>query len=215
MTRTVDAVIFDLGRVICHFDFDHLFRIWSERLDRPEAEIRQAIVFDDAVLAYETGRIDTETYRRHAESCLGQPLPADTFEAGWNGIFEGLVPGMEVVVPATANTVRTVILSNTNDLHARYWRREFADVVAHTEREFCSHEIRARKPDADAFRTVIDYLGLPPSRAVFFDDIADFAEGARAVGLQAHRTLDAATTAGHLRSAGIPIPDVPRPQPRT
>ena len=42
-----------------------------------------------------------------------------------------------------------------------------------------------RKPDAEAFDHVVGAMGVPASRIVFFDDLAENIKGARARGLKA------------------------------
>ncbi len=195
--RDVDAVIFDLGNVICAFDVAHMFRRWSKTLGIPFKRVRDAIRFGPDVIDFETGRITADEYRAIASRALGVELSVADFEDGWNAIFEGVVPGMDTLIAEVAATCRTVVLSNTNHTHAEYWRKTFADVLSPVERVFCSQEIGSRKPEPDAYQTVIDYLGLPPWRVAYFDDMAEFVEGGRRVGLRGYRV----TTSAEVRTA--------------
>lgn len=206
-TPEVDAVIFDLGNVLCRFDLRHAFRVWTELLEIPEERLREHVAYDEWVDRYECGQIDTDAYRTHLAGALGTELAPDVFAHGWNAIFEGETPGMAEVVARTQARVRTVVLSNTNALHAEFWRSEYASILSGMERVFTSHEIGARKPTPGAFAAVIDYLGLPPSRVAFFDDQPRFVDGARAVGLRAHVVTDAAGVARDLTGMGV----LPRP----
>lgn len=199
----VDAVIFDLGNVLCRFDFAHAFRTWSEVLSLPESRLREVVRFDDWVDRYERGHLDTDTYHRHVADSLGVDLSPHDFASGWNAIFEGEIPGMAEVVAATQTRVRTVVLSNTNALHASFWREAYAGILSGMERVFTSHEIGHRKPDPDAYRVVLDYLGLPPSRVAFFDDQPTFVDGARALGIRARQASDAAGVARDLVALGV------------
>ena len=67
--------------------------------------------------------------------------------------------------------MRLVALTNTNYIHARDWRVRYADILTYFEKVFASHETKARKPDAESFRIVLNYLGMDPGKVVFFDDI--------------------------------------------
>jgi len=202
-TPEVDAVIFDLGNVLCRFDLGHAFRAWSERLGIPAARIAEHVVYDEWVDDYECGRITTDDYRSHLARSLGTELSPADFAHGWNAIFEGETPGIDEVVAAAQRRVRTVVLSNTNALHAEFWRSEYAGLLGGMERVFTSHEIGARKPDPAAFGAVIDYLGLPPSRVAFFDDQPRFVDGARAIGIRARVVTDAAGVARDLAGMGV------------
>ena len=66
---------------------------------------------------------------------------------------------------------------------------------------FVSSTIRLRKPDAAAFQFVVEEIGVPASRIVFFDDSLANVEGARACGLQAVLVKSPADVAAALGCA--------------
>jgi HAD superfamily hydrolase (TIGR01509 family) len=58
-------------------------------------------------------------------------------------------------------------------------------VLGHFRKIFLSSSIGLRKPDAEAYDHVVKAIGVPAPRIVFFDDLAENIEGARARGLTA------------------------------
>jgi glucose-1-phosphatase len=66
-----------------------------------------------------------------------------------------------------------------------------------------SSTIGLRKPDAAAFDHVVKAIGVPAERIVFFDDLADNIEGARARGLVAVLVTSPDDVANALKALGI------------
>jgi putative hydrolase of the HAD superfamily len=68
---------------------------------------------------------------------------------------------------------------------------------------FLSSAIGLRKPDAAAYDHVVKAIGVPASRIVFFDDLAENIEGARARGLTAVHVTSPDDVARALTALGI------------
>jgi glucose-1-phosphatase len=68
---------------------------------------------------------------------------------------------------------------------------------------FLSSSIGLRKPDPAAYDHVVKAIGVPASRIVFFDDVAENVAGARAVGLHAVQVKSSADIAETLAALGI------------
>jgi putative hydrolase of the HAD superfamily len=76
-------------------------------------------------------------------------------------------------------------------------------VLKHFREVFVSSTIGLRKPDAEAYHHVVQAIGVPASRIVFFDDVAENVEGARAVGIHAVQVRSSADIAEALQALGI------------
>jgi HAD superfamily hydrolase (TIGR01509 family) len=68
---------------------------------------------------------------------------------------------------------------------------------------YLSSSIGLRKPDAEAFDHVVKAMGVPATRIVFFDDLAENIVGARAQGLKAVHVTSTADIADALTALGI------------
>jgi putative hydrolase of the HAD superfamily len=66
-----------------------------------------------------------------------------------------------------------------------------------------SFEMGARKPEAACFRQVLDWLGLPPDRVVYFDDNPENVEAAARLGMAARAVNGPADVARELEFMGI------------
>jgi glucose-1-phosphatase len=81
--------------------------------------------------------------------------------------------------------------------------RSFQSILANFKEVFVSSTIRLRKPDAAAYDHVVKAIGVPAQRIVFFDDVIENVEGARAGGLQAVHVRSSADVAQAFDALGL------------
>jgi FMN phosphatase YigB (HAD superfamily) len=88
------------------------------------------------------------------------------------------------LVPLLQGKYRLVLLSNTNDLHYRHFRRQFADTLDRFDVLIVSHEVRLRKPDPRIFAHAQTLTAAAAQECLFLDDVPANVEAARAYGWQ-------------------------------
>src|SRR6202000_1411547 len=93
--------------------------------------------------------------------------------------------------------------SNTNGPHIAHFTKAFADMLGHFREVFLSSTIGLRKPDAAAYDHVVQAIGVPAERIVFFDDLDENVRGARERGLKAVRVTSSDDVAAALETLGI------------
>jgi glucose-1-phosphatase len=86
------------------------------------------------------------------------------------------------LIPELQGRYRLALLSNTNDLHYRLFRRQFAETLDRFDYLFTSHEVGLRKPDPELFTYVTKRLGGAPGEFLFIDDLPANIDAARAHG---------------------------------
>src|SRR3546814_6653213 len=69
---------------------------------------------------------------------------------------------------------------------------------------FCSAQFRLAKPDPAIFLQCLGQLGATPAQALFIDDKAENAEGARRAGLRAHHYTGMPALQAWLHGHGLP-----------
>ncbi len=177
----IATVVFDFGNVVGHF---------SHRKAAEQLAVYSALEAD-AILAYlfngqleddfEAGRIPTADFiRRVTDGCRLSCTEAQ-FEAAFADMFH---PNSEVceLLPRLKPGYRLQLLSNTNDLHARQFRRQFARTLAWFDDLVLSHEVGLRKPSQGVFEHCRRLAGCPPEACLFIDDLPANVAGARACG---------------------------------
>src|SRR5205807_7326430 len=88
------------------------------------------------------------------------------------------------LLPELARRYPLLLLSNTNELHARKFRVQFAGPLAHFRHLILSHEARMRKPQREIYAHATTLAGCAAEEVLFIDDLPANIEGARAAGWQ-------------------------------
>jgi putative hydrolase of the HAD superfamily len=198
-----DALLFDLGRVVIDIDFIRTFRCWADYAGCEPASLRERFVRDELYRGHERGEISDAAFFEGLRSSLGVDLTDAQFLEGWNAIFVGEIPRIKPLLARAAQRLPLYALSNTNVPHVACFSDRYADVLGHFRQIFVSSSIGLRKPDAEAYDHVVRAIGVPAARIVFFDDLAENIEGARARGLKAVHVASAADVAEALTALAI------------
>jgi len=200
---STDALLFDLGRVVIDIDFSRAIDCWAGHAGCRPSEIAARYVRDEDYQRHETGAISDAEYFASLRTSLGIDLSDAQFLEGWNAIFAGEMPDIADQLTRAARHLPLYAFSNTNAAHVAHFPTVYADVLKHFREIFLSSSIGLRKPDAAAYDHVVKAIGVPASRIVFFDDVAENVEGARAVGIHAVQVKSPADIAQTLAALGI------------
>jgi putative hydrolase of the HAD superfamily len=200
---SADALLFDLGRVVLDIDFSKAIACWAGHAGCTPETIVARFVRDEAYRHHEVGKISDAAYFESLRRSLGIGISDAQFLEGWNAIFAGEMPDIAELLPRAARHMPLYAFSNTNRPHVAYFSKAYADLLGHFREMYLSSSIGLRKPDAEAFDHVVSAMGVPASRIVFFDDLAENIEGARAAGLTAIHVRSTVDIAGALKALGI------------
>ena len=188
----VQSLILDLGGVIIDLEIEATVRAFQRATPGLDPGTflgkREQLPF---LNQFETGAIETRDFIREFHRHYGSSMPDAEFKAAWNAMILGFPEGRVERVRTTAARVRTFLLSNINEIHEealdeeyRKWSDEpFTRLF---EKAYYSHRIGARKPDAEAFRRVLDENALDPGSTLFIDDTLQHIEGAERLGIRTH-----------------------------
>jgi glucose-1-phosphatase len=200
---SADALLFDLGRVVLDIDFSKAIGCWAAHAGCEPSDILARYVRDEAYRHHETGKISDAAYFDSLRASLGIRITDAQFLEGWNAIFAGEMPGIAELLARAAGHLPLYAFSNTNQPHVDHFSQVHADLLGHFREIYLSSTIGLRKPDQAAYEHVIDAIGVPASRILFFDDLAENIEGARACGLMAVHVTSSADVADAFAALGI------------
>jgi FMN phosphatase YigB (HAD superfamily) len=200
---TADALLFDLGRVVIDIDFDKALACWAGHAGCEPAQLVGRFARDEIYQRHETGSIDDAEFFASLRTSLGIDLSDAQFLEGWNAIFAGEMPGIGSLLMRAGTRVPLYAFSNTNNAHVEHFSHVYADVLGHFREIFLSSAIGLRKPDAAAYDHVVQAIGVPAERIVFFDDLAENIHGARARGLTAVHVTSPDDVAQALTALGF------------
>ena len=181
----IRGVVFDFGNVICCFDYGRFLdrlRSWS---GLPVDAVREKVFGSGLHRRFERGDIDTAGFHRLVASALGADIPPEAFAEAFMDIFTP-VEGTQSILRALKGRYRLGLLSNTNELHFRQCIRP-VPVFPLFDAVTLSFEVGALKPEEAIYRDALRKLSLPPEECAYVDDIPEYVEGARAIGMRGIR----------------------------
>jgi glucose-1-phosphatase len=196
------AVIFDLGKVLVHFDFKRGYRALEGLCPYSAAEIPKRLATTGLVERFETGLVEPRDFVEQLSAILDLHVDYEHFCRIWSCIFtDTLIP--ESMLAGLAERYRLVLLSNTNAIHFEMIRENYAHLLRHFHALVLSYEVKAMKPDPAIFQKAIGAAGCRPEECFYTDDILKYVEGARAAGIDAVQFESAAQIERELESRGI------------
>src|SRR5262245_31789370 len=126
----ITTVVFDFGNVLGFFSHQKAAEALARYTHLSPDEIRASYVATELEDEYEAGRISTEEFRRQVTAACALRCTPEQFDRAVADMF---TPNADVcrLVPRLKPAQRLVLLSNTNELHAAWFRRQFAGTLAH------------------------------------------------------------------------------------
>jgi HAD superfamily hydrolase (TIGR01509 family) len=197
----VRVVLFDVGGVLVQLSGVSTVLGWvADRWTTPELWHRW--LHSPAVRAFETGRIDADTFAAGVVGELELGVEPARFLESFAAWPTGLYPGVRELITRIPADVTCALLSNSNSLH---WPRVLGDFGLGElfEHRFVSHLTGRIKPDRDAFDHVVSTLGCDAASVFFLDDNLLNVEAARAAGMQAAVAIGVEGAEAALRRASI------------
>ncbi|TFH31178.1 MAG: HAD family phosphatase [Promethearchaeota archaeon] len=179
----IKAIIFDLGNVLIDYSFHRAFHKWAELTLHPQDFFASQFQYDETLWQFERGQITPREYYQYLSQSMQITWDYDMFKQGWIFVNIGLIQEMVALLPILSEKFSLYVLSNTNELHIESVKHEFPQIFRYFKQEFYSHELSARKPDAEIYDKVIQMINLPPHEILFIDDMEENIRGAERAGI--------------------------------
>jgi putative hydrolase of the HAD superfamily len=198
------TIIFDFGNVVGFFDHWRTLRKLERFTDMPAQEMYSTIYSGALEDAFESGTIgEDEFLERFCGGCRLKCTQADLADA----MADIFWPNPEVcdLIPALQTRYRILLGSNTNIIHSRWFRKQFADVFRHFDALVLSHEIGVRKPRVEFFKHCQTLADGEPSECLFVDDLHENVASARTLGWKGIVYQPKDGLIENLRAAGIRV----------
>jgi HAD superfamily hydrolase (TIGR01549 family) len=198
------TIIFDFGNVVGFFDhYRALAKLAPFTTLAPDA-MYQSVYAGDIEDIFEKGHLSEIEFLRRVVGLWRLRCESDRLAEAIADIFE---PNPEIceLIPRLARRYRLMLGSNTNVIHARKFRLQFADVLEHFQHLVLSFEIGARKPSREFFEHCLEHAGCAAQECVFVDDLAANVEGARQLGMKGVVYRAGAGLERELREIGVEL----------
>lgn len=198
----IDAVVFDVGRVLVQWDLRRLFAQVvhdEEKLDW----VCSDLVSEDWHFRHDAGEeLDTLVAERKA-AFPGNDAILDAYASQFLESIPGNIPGThEIVRELSARRVPLFVITNFASPFWREYRATeplfdlFQDIVV-------SGDEKLVKPDAAIYELAARRFGHAPEKMLFIDDRADNIAGAKALGWNVHQFHNAEALRADLVERGL------------
>lgn len=197
----IRAVVFDLGKVLIHFDTDRFAAPILAQTGKTPQELADYFLHSPEVLEFSIGKSSPREFYARSKQALGLTSSYEEFAVAWSDVFTPIPESMAVARELKGKLPR-VILSNTNALHIEHILRKFPEYHDFDGHVF-SQEVGLVKPDAAIYEWTLRRYGFKADETVFFDDLPANIAGAKAVGMRAIQFHNATQMRQELIALGV------------
>lgn len=180
----ISTIVFDFGNVVAFFSHRRAAEQLAAYGTASAASI-QAYLFGGTLEDdFEAGRIRPDVFIGMVRETFHLRCTDEQFTQAFVDMFWEN-PEVCSLLPRLRPRYRLVLLSNTNDLHSRFFLAKFREQLAPFETIVLSQEVGIRKPDPGIYEYCRQKAGSPPAEdCLFIDDLPANIEGVRACGWQ-------------------------------
>ena len=166
----ITTVVFDFGNVLGFFDHWRAAKQLARLTDGSPQTICDRLFTEELEEVYESGRMSTPEPLAHARRLCGLRGSEAEIEAAFADMFWANEDVCSLV-PVLKPRYRLFLLSNTNDMHCRWFRRQFAETLDYFDGLVFSHEVGVRKPLPGIYDHCLRRMECKPAECVFIDDL--------------------------------------------
>ncbi len=208
--QNIKNIIFDYGNVIFMIDFKRTQHSFTElgikNVERFFAHTGHDPLFDE----FEKGNISSSEFHDGIRRITESPdLTDKEIDHAWNTLLIGVPPINHEVLLKAKEKYRTFLLSNNNEIHynwiMNYLKTEYQihSNSVFFQKDYYSHLLKMRKPNADIFEFVLQENSLDPSETLFIDDSPQHLQTAVNLGFQTHLLTAQETLENYMHSSGL------------
>ncbi|TCO10841.1 HAD family hydrolase [Natronoflexus pectinivorans] len=180
-------IIFDLGGVIIDLDVERTYKTFKNYISDKYLELEYGYIKHPVFRQYETGAISDDEFIGTLVNLAGNEITAQQAVDAWNAMLVQIPDERIRLLESLKSDYRLFILSNTNEIHTQKFEsmangyNKLSDLF---ESAWYSHLIGSRKPERQAFQTLIDRCNILPEETLFVDDLENNISTARDMGFQ-------------------------------
>lgn len=183
----IEAVIFDLGRVLLAIDNRLLTERLFKGLDAADSQqIARRTMRDPAMIAFNSGKISPEEFFERMRRPYRLDMEYEDFQKLWCAIFSPM-EGIEDLVRSLGGRYTLGLLSDTDPLHWNFVITAYPWIAACFPKPTLSYKLGVMKPGPAIYLAAARHVQTPPDGCLYIDDLEDNVLGARAVGMTAIR----------------------------
>ena len=190
LLKGIKNIIFDLGGVVINIDYqitiNELRKLGMVEIDKLFNQYRQEPWCD----SLDRGHISSQQFIFNLKNHLPDTVSEDQVIKAWNAMVLDFPEPRAELLKKIKKDYNTLLLSNTNELHIDYYFGKLKewyginDMSPFFHKEYYSHIIGKRKPDAEIYEFILSENNLKPEETLFIDDNIQNIEGAAKLGIR-------------------------------
>jgi glucose-1-phosphatase len=177
---------------------------FAKKVRHSPEEIWSAIEKDPFWHDWQEGRISPSDWHRHMNRKLGGSLSLEEFSEAWNFALDPEPIHENSLFERLAGHCTLALLSNTDPIHVAYLEATY-DFFRYfpPERRTYSCVAGASKPSPLIFQRALETAHVAPSQAVFIDDIEQYVDAARQLGISGIHFRSPQQLTSELQARGL------------
>jgi len=197
----IKTIIFDLGNVVIKVNQKLMFDKLSKNRGKSAADIEKVYSKSSDRKKFERGEISPTQFYNSMKKSMALNLSFEEFRKIYTCMFSRNKE-IEKIIPKLKKKYRLVLLSNTDEMHYNFIKKEF-QVLNYFDDFVLSYKAGMRKPNPLIFIEAVKKSKTTPWNCVYFDDIMEFVIVARLMGIKAFRYKDIRKLKRNLKESGI------------
>jgi len=188
--KNIKNIIFDLGGVIINLDIPATTNAFAELAKKYQIENFSPQPEHQLFKDFEVGAISAQQFRDALRNFIHADITDEEIDFAWNAMLLDLPKSRLDLLLQLKEKYKTFLFSNTNEIHYTAFNKILFDSHGETSlapffhKDYYSHLVGRRKPNADAFQLILDENGLTAEQTLFLDDTPQHLEGAKRLGIQ-------------------------------
>ena len=202
--RKVRAVIFDIGRVLVRIDVARAMKGMASGLSLSAEELWSAIEKDLRWTDWQEGRVSARDWHLHMQRRFGGSATFEEFTEKWNMVLDPEPIHGKELFEKLSKKYRLALLSNTDPIHVAYMEPRY-DFFAYFPARVYSCVVGASKPSPIIYREALRACRAQAEEAVYVDDIEDYVDAARRLGMTGVHFRSADQLRADLQGLGLDV----------
>jgi len=199
----IKAIIFDFGNVICRFNNEIYLKKIAKLSGKKMEEIKKIVFENSNILKiFESGQISGQDFYQELSKMCDINVPYQELKTIYSKDKFSRIQGTKELIEKLRKNYKVSLLSNTSEWDWDYMIKVAPEILTF-DTITKSYEIGAMKPSEMIFKDALKKLNLKPEECIYADDILEYVEMAKKIGMKAFQFTDAEKFKLDLKTLGI------------
>jgi HAD superfamily hydrolase (TIGR01509 family) len=192
--KKIKSIIFDLGAVLLNISYQKTIEEFDKLGIKNSSTFYSKKLQTNIFNLLETGEISESDFIKEIQKHCTESTNTQILYA-WNAMLLDLPLHRVELLKQLKTEYNIYLLSNTNKIHIsefenKLGKEQYNEFYQLFDKVYYSHEIGCRKPNAEAFKIIINENNLIAEEVLFIDDSPQHIEGAKKLGIKTYHLLD-------------------------